>query len=656
MFLTRDDHKIGIAGGLLLAGLTLTAGIAVYGVMRPQIEATLGRGLEVALQGKARLFESQIDEGLAATRAVVTRPFLIQALQQINAQPGNASAMHDMKRNVDSLPQAGFTAASVYDMRGKELVQVGRFSRNEVPLLPLHKHSGSSLAWDGQFILRVSKDVLDQDGRRIGSVTTEKSLPQLTRSFGEIRAIGNTGEFMLCEPLAADAQKMACFLSMIGGVEFKQLPRVIGGVALPMDYALKGEVGVRAAKDYREMPVIAAHAPLGEYNLGMVLKLDEEELYGLIAGQIKTIALYLALLVIVGMLLLYWRVLPLVRKLVKSERAAQKISKDLLENAEYSSAELTAYIEAVGKLALVSVTDRSGRILQANPKFCEVSGYSEQELIGQDHRILNSGTHPKAFFVDMWATIAGGEVWHSEICNRSKSDQLYWVDSTIVPLKEKSGKITGYLSVRVDITARKHKELALQERLKESVCLHAIRHDMELALPVNELCQNITAYLRGALQFPQIATAVIELDGTCFATEDHHPDLTHGLQAQITVRGKAHGWLRVFYSENQPFLLPEEQGLIDIIASDLGRWLERMQAEHRIVEMATHDMLTGLPNRHLLQDRISQALAHDRRSQEQAAVLFIDLDHFKIINDSLGHAVGDALLREVAERLNATVR
>ncbi|MBA3755932.1 MAG: EAL domain-containing protein, partial [Nitrosomonas sp.] len=280
----------------------------------------------------------------------------------------------------------------------------------------------------------------------------------------------------------------------------------------------------------------------------------------------------------------------------------------------------------------------------------------EQELIGHDHRILNSGKHPKAFFADMWAAIARGDVWHQEICNRSKSGQLYWVDSTIVPLKDSNGKVFCYLSVKVDVTAHKHKELVLQERLKESICLHAIRHDMDLALPVDEFCQNIISYLQEAMQFPQIAAAVIELDSKRYTSENYRQDLTHGLQAQIMISGEVYGWLWVFYSEDQPFLLPEEQSLIDLIASDLGRWLEHKQAEHRIVEMATHDVLTGLPNRNLLQDRIVQALAHDRRSQEQAAVLFIDLDNFKVVNDSLGHAVGDQLLQEVAARLTATVR
>ncbi|MEK7842822.1 MAG: hypothetical protein AAB241_01175, partial [Pseudomonadota bacterium] len=282
--MTRDDRKISIIGGLLLTGLALAAGIAVYGVMQRQTESTLGRGLEVALQGKARLFESQIEQGLADTQAVVTRPFLIQSMQRLNAQPGNASALRDLQRNVDSLPLADFTAASVYDMHGNELAQVGRFSRNQAAL-SLNSRNPMFLLWDGQFSLRVSQDVLDQDGRRIGSVTTEKNLPQMTRSISEIRAIGKSGEFMLCAPLEADAQEMACFLSRIDGVEFKQLPRVIKGVALPMNYALEGKTRFITAKDYRQIAVVAAYAPLGAFSLGMVLKLDEEELYSSATGQ-----------------------------------------------------------------------------------------------------------------------------------------------------------------------------------------------------------------------------------------------------------------------------------------------------------------------------------------------------------------------------------
>ncbi|MBL0011882.1 MAG: hypothetical protein IPP22_14765 [Nitrosomonas sp.] len=97
MFLTRDDRKISIIGGLLLLGLTLTTGFAVYSAMRQQIESALGRGLGVALQGKALLIENLVQKGLADTHALALRPFIIQSMQELSAQPDNVSALHDLK-------------------------------------------------------------------------------------------------------------------------------------------------------------------------------------------------------------------------------------------------------------------------------------------------------------------------------------------------------------------------------------------------------------------------------------------------------------------------------------------------------------------------------------------------------------------------------
>jgi diguanylate cyclase (GGDEF)-like protein/PAS domain S-box-containing protein len=326
------------------------------------------------------------------------------------------------------------------------------------------------------------------------------------------------------------------------------------------------------------------------------------------------------------------------------------------ESAEQNSAELTAYNNAIGELALVSITNRAGRILKVNTKFCEVSGYCEEQLLGQDHRLLKSGTHPKAFFAEMWTTILSGNIWHREICNRSKRGSLFWVDSTIVPLRSNTGQVNRFLTVRVDITARKQKEMGLREQLKESLCLYQIRQDMAEESALDELCKKIFARLIPTMRFPEIASGLIDLDGRRFISANYHGNLTHGLNAGISVGGKPVGQLQIFYNEHKPFLLPEEQNLLDTITDDLGRWIERKQAEQRITHAATHDALTGLPNRLLLQDRISRIIAQEYRRPGHAAVLFIDLDHFKIINDSLGHNVGDLLLKEIAGRLSSCVR
>jgi len=317
---------------------------------------------------------------------------------------------------------------------------------------------------------------------------------------------------------------------------------------------------------------------------------------------------------------------------------------------------LKEHKKAIDHAAIVSETDLNGNISYVNDRFCEVSGYTREELIGQNHRIINSGWHDPEFFRDMWNTITQGRIWNGELRNLAKDDRQYWTECTITPILGEDGLPHKYLSIRFDVTQHKLSEAAvIEEKERWKITLFSINDAVIIAdanNQVNYLNPAAEAMLEVALEDAQSrplkqlfqlarneageATSILKMDT---------PPL-RGKTGSVWLQTPSGNHLAISYS-CAPLSGNGGYGAIYILRDET----EKKQLLDSLREMAFHDVLTTLPNRRAVEGRLSRALRTACEEAQQHAFCYIDLDHFKLVNDTCGHSVGDILLATVAQNM-----
>jgi diguanylate cyclase (GGDEF)-like protein/PAS domain S-box-containing protein len=348
-------------------------------------------------------------------------------------------------------------------------------------------------------------------------------------------------------------------------------------------------------------------------------------------------------------------------------------NKNSTEKISHLNKELTDIKLALDASTIIAITDHKGIIMSINDKFCELSKYNKEELIGQNHRILNSGHHSKGFFRDMWKTIGSGQIWKGELQNKAKDGSLYWVDTTIVPFLNDKGSPYQYISIRTDITQRIKMEMELQEAMKNELRLtqRELKENQQHYQSLFEHSQDAVITYDTSSNIINMNPKAIELFGSLSSKLPDNSTEAMIIKEYQDIRNDCFEKALQGNPQNFDIVMLNKSGrelnlnitFLPIIVDkqiigvySIGKDItEQKKIQETNAYLAHHDELTKLPNRRWMEQKLHESLVHARSQQQKLAVLFFDLDRFKNINDTLGHSIGDRVLEHLSSRLLASI-
>ncbi|HEX3033024.1 MAG TPA: EAL domain-containing protein [Bacillota bacterium] len=340
---------------------------------------------------------------------------------------------------------------------------------------------------------------------------------------------------------------------------------------------------------------------------------------------------------------------------------------------------------------VVMISDLDGIIEYVNPRYSQVTGYPKDEVLGKHVNMLHVGNQPAAEDEKIWQTLAGGQVWQGELCNRNRDGRIFWESAHISPILNHAGEITNYLAIKADITERKKMENTLRDLAQgissttgpeffrklvnfltdalevdfASIC-ELVGPDKQYASSIalcdrkNQSHQNIEYPLAGTPCEDAVKRGfVFHPEKLCEKFPSAIPIRIMGMEsfigtALVNSAGEAMGVLNIMDRKpiNNTSLV---EAIFKIVAERTTAEMERARNEDRINHLAFHDALTNLPNRRYFTKQLALHLETSRQTGQKMAVMFLDLDRLKLINDTLGHNVGDQLLQTFANRLARSI-
>lgn len=315
-------------------------------------------------------------------------------------------------------------------------------------------------------------------------------------------------------------------------------------------------------------------------------------------------------------------------------------------------------LEAIDHEVQILITDGDGAILYVNESFCSISGYNESELIGHTYWLLNENLHSKSFFKSLRQTLSYGKTWQGEVKNRSKDGVAFWESVIIIPLLNDNGFPDKFILVSVVVNKLKQTEAILEEAFRDSF-QETIKHLENTIFKYIETSDGRLVFTLSegkiAEKIGLVTKVVANHEIKEFFPEDVRPVMEKNFRTAI--QGKPNKFeMRLFDTDFLVYLSPIiENGQVLEVIGTVFDITEQKKTKKLINDMTYHDSLMDLLNRSAFNKKMTEIICRSKKYQETFAVLFIDLDGFKNINDTLGHQMGDRLLSAVSDRIGKSI-